>query len=283
MQNEKINQLWSEFQSGKLSAIEMGQRILQAASQSLGSVTPDLDRQRRCGFPEAIYGQGKSPDDIRIATDALLRGCEEVLVTRVTPEQVQSLTDRFDYTRWNYVARTLRIGKRETPASPENTKSRQAQSMGQHNGDGTSIVAVVSAGTTDEPVALEALETLAWMGQPTVLIQDVGVAGPYRLLSHVPTLERMTAIVCVAGMEGALPSALAGHVRCPVIAVPTSVGYGANFAGLSALLSMLNSCAANVAVVNIDAGFKGGYIAGLIASRSFSNSTKTSSTETAVL
>jgi len=111
---------------------------------------------------------------------------------------------------------------------------------------------------------LEALETLAWMGVQTVLIQDIGVAGPYRLMSQVPLLEKMAAIVCVAGMEGALPSALGGYVRCPVIAVPTSVGYGANFSGLAALLSMLNSCAANVSVVNIDAGFKGGYMAGLI-------------------
>jgi NCAIR mutase (PurE)-related protein len=129
------------------------------------------------------------------------------------------------------------------------------------------IVAVVSAGTTDEPIAMEALETLAWMGVPTRLMQDIGVAGPYRLMSQVPVLQTMDAIVCIAGMEGALPSVLAGHVRCPVIAVPTSIGYGANFAGLSALLSMLNSCAANIAVVNIDAGFKGGYLAGLIANR----------------
>ena len=114
-------------------------------------------------------------------------------------------------------------------------------------------------------MAVEAQETLAWMGVPTVLIQDVGVAGPYRLMSQVPLLQKMSAIVCVAGMEGALPSVLGGHVACPVIAVPTSVGYGANFAGLSALLSMLNCCASNVAVVNIDAGFKGGYMAGLIA------------------
>ena len=105
------------------------------------------------------------------------------------------------------------------------------------------------------------------MGLPTKLIQDIGVAGPYRLMAQVPKLQQMSAIVCVAGMEGALPSVLAGHVRCPVIAVPTSVGYGATFAGLSALLSMLNSCAANIAVVNIDAGFKGGYMAGLIAAK----------------
>ncbi len=127
---------------------------------------------------------------------------------------------------------------------------------------------VVTAGTSDRPVAEEALETLRWMNCRVELIVDVGVAGPHRLLSQLELLRDADAIVVVAGMEGALPSVVGGHVDCPVIAVPTSVGYGANFGGLSALLGMLNSCAANVTVVNIDAGFKGGYIAGLIAHRS---------------
>jgi hypothetical protein len=132
---------------------------------------------------------------------------------------------------------------------------------------GDRTVGVVTAGTTDEAVALEARETLAWMGCRTVLIQDIGVAGPYRLLARVPELRECVAIVCVAGMEATLPTALGGHVACPVIAVPTSVGYGASLGGIAALLSMLNSCAANVTVVNIDAGFKAGYIAGLIATQ----------------
>jgi NCAIR mutase (PurE)-related protein len=262
MQNDEINQLWSEFQSGNLSAIEMCQRMLYAAVQSRDSVTPDLDRKRRCGFPEVIYGSGKSPEAIRVVAEALLKDNQEVLVTRVTPEQVRTLSDMFVYTRWNHIGRTLRVGRESTPVAPDQVIDRDNEKH-----PSSRVVAVVSAGTTDESVALEALETLAWMGLPTALIQDVGVAGPYRLLAHVPTLQRMAAIVCVAGMEGALPSVLAGHVACPVIAVPTSVGYGANFAGLSALLSMLNCCAANVAVVNIDAGFKGGYMAGLIASK----------------
>ena len=114
---------------------------------------------------------------------------------------------------------------------------------------------------------MEAMETLAWMGIPAKLIEDVGVAGPYRLLSRVSELQSFSVIVCIAGMEGALPSVLGGYVDCPVISVPTSVGYGANFAGVSALLSMLNSCASNVAVVNIDAGFKGAYMAGLMIKR----------------
>ena len=257
LDNEKLNRIWSDFQDGQLSAIELGQRILESAVQSQGATTPDLDRKRRCGYPEVIYGSGKSPDSIRTVANALLVDSDEVLVTRVTPEQVRTLTEMFVHTRWNHVGRTLRIGQQAAPIAPDEVTQTK---------DGNPrTVAVVSAGTTDEPIALEALETLAWMGVPTRLVQDIGVAGPYRLMSQVPLLQSMNAIVCVAGMEGALPSVLAGHVRCPVIAVPTSVGYGANFAGLSALLSMLNSCASNVAVVNIDAGFKGGYMAGLIA------------------
>ncbi len=228
-------------------------------------MTPDLDRKRRCGYPEVIYGAGKSPDAIRTVAEALLADNDELLVTRVTPEQVRTLTEMFIFTRWNHIGRTLRIGLKQTPIAPNDVALIIGEKKQGEKKQG--IVAVVSAGTTDEPIAMEALETLAWMGVPTRLMQDIGVAGPYRLMSQVPVLQTMDAIVCIAGMEGALPSVLAGHVRCPVIAVPTSIGYGANFAGLSALLSMLNSCAANIAVVNIDAGFKGGYLAGLIANR----------------
>jgi NCAIR mutase (PurE)-related protein len=126
-------------------------------------------------------------------------------------------------------------------------------------------VAIVTAGTSDLPVAEEARETALWTGAQVTMVQDVGVAGPHRLQANLGPLREADAVVVVAGMEGALPSVVGGHVSCPVIAVPTSVGYGASFGGLAALLGMLNSCAANVTVVNIDAGFKGGYIAGLIA------------------
>jgi NCAIR mutase (PurE)-related protein len=129
-------------------------------------------------------------------------------------------------------------------------------------------VAVVSAGTTDMAIALEARETLAWFGVPTILFQDVGVAGPFRLIARVSQLRSCAAVIVVAGMEGALPSVVGGQVGVPVIAVPTSVGYGTNFGGLTALLGMLNSCAANVTVVNIDGGFKAAYVAGLIALQS---------------
>jgi pyridinium-3,5-biscarboxylic acid mononucleotide synthase len=265
---EEIERLWNAFQSGQMTAIEMGQSILHAAVHSQGATTPDLDRKRRCGFPEVIYGTGKSPDAIRNVAEALLSDNEEILVTRVSPEQVRTLSEMFNHTRWNHTARTLRIGRTTTPLAPDEIPTSPSPTARQPNAIASQSayqVAVVSAGTTDEPIALEALETLSWMGVRTQLIQDIGVAGPYRLMSYVPALQTMRAIVCVAGMEGALPSVLGGHVSCPVVAVPTSVGYGANFAGLSALLGMLNSCAANVTVVNIDAGFKAGYIAGLIA------------------
>ena len=258
--NDDIAKLLSQFQSGDSTAIELGQKILELAVASQGSVTPDTDRKRRCGYPEVIYGTGKSPDAIRSVAETLLTSNDEVLATRVSPEQVRTLSEWFPFHRWNHIGRTLRIGRNQTPLSPDElSQSNKIVASGKKS------VAVVSAGTTDEPIAIEAQETLAWMGVSTLLVQDVGVAGPYRLMSKVPLLREMSAIVCVAGMEGALPSVLAGHVACPVIAVPTSVGYGANFAGLSALLSMLNCCASNVAVVNIDAGFKGGYMAGLIA------------------
>jgi NCAIR mutase (PurE)-related protein len=129
-------------------------------------------------------------------------------------------------------------------------------------------VAVVTAGTSDLPVAEEAAETVDWMGVAVETVHDVGVAGPHRLRTHLDKLIRCDAIVVVAGFEGALPSVVGGFVPCPVIGVPTSVGYGASFGGLAALLGMLNSCASNVTVVNIDAGFRGGYLAGLIATRS---------------
>src|SRR5262249_25791210 len=128
-------------------------------------------------------------------------------------------------------------------------------------------VAIVTAGTTDLPVAEEARETLLWMGIEPRFVQDVGVAGPHRLKERLHLLTNVDVVIVVAGMEGALPSVVGGYVACPVVAVPTSVGYGASCGGLAALLSMLNSCAANVTVVNIDAGFKAGYVAGLIAQR----------------
>ena len=217
------------------------------ASARLPNTTLDLDRQRRCGFPEVVFGEGKSAATLAEIFRALLAAATDVFATRIDRDKAALLQTEFPAARYNPLGRTLRIDAAE-PARP--TQGR---------------VAIISAGTSDLPVVEEARETLDWMGVSTVVIEDVGVAGPHRLPERLPELAGCAAIVVVAGMEGALPSIVGGYVNCPVIAVPTSTGYGANFAGLAALLGMLNSCAANVTVVNIDAGFKGAYIAGLIA------------------
>ncbi len=207
----------------------------------------DLDRQRRCGLPEVIYGPGKPVPALCEIISQQTRAGQHVLATRVSAEQAEAVLQRHPRTHWNATARTLRLMQPDTPG-PEHGR-----------------VVVLTAGASDRPVAEEALETLAWMNVRHECIHDVGVAGPWRLLEQLPQLSGASAVIVVAGMEGALPSVVGGWAACPVIAVPTSVGYGAAFSGLTALLGMLNSCAANVTVVNIDAGFKAGYVAGLIA------------------
>ena len=225
--------------------------------------TVDLDRRRRCGFPEVIFGQCKTLDQLRQIVARLLEHGEDVLATRIDVEQAAGLLLAFPQGRYNTVARTFRVqGSGFSRSEPEPRTLNPAPSA---------WVAVISAGTSDQPVAEEVRETLAWMGVRTTLIQDVGVAGPHRLPERLADFEQADAIVVVAGMEGALPSIVGGYVSCPVIAVPTSVGYGAHLGGIAPLLSMLNSCASNVAVVNIDAGFKAGYLAGLIATRCRAN------------
>ena len=210
------------------------------------SARVDLDRQRRCGFPEVVYCEGKTVEAVEQIFAALVAAGQEAFGTRASADQAAAIQRKFPHAQHNAIARTIRV-----------SVAAERPPIGK--------VAVVTAGTADRPVAEEALETLRWMGCVVERIEDVGVAGPQRLLAVVPQLQDCDAVVVVAGMEGALPSVVGGHVACPVIAVPTSVGYGASFGGIAALLGMLNSCAANVAVVNIDAGFKAGYVAGLIA------------------
>lgn len=210
----------------------------------------DLGRAERCGFPEVIYGPGKTTESLTAAFEHLLASGQAAFATRLSEDQIQHLVDHFPDASVNRVAKTVR----------QDAAVELAPIAGK--------AWVVTAGTSDRPVAEEALETLRWMRVECDLIMDVGVAGPQRLLRQVPRLREADALVVVAGMEGALPSVVGGWVGCPVFAVPTSVGYGASFQGLSALLSMLNSCAANIAVVNIDAGFKAGYLAGMVARQS---------------
>jgi NCAIR mutase (PurE)-related protein len=229
----------------------------------LGDVRLDLDRRRRCGFPEVVFGESKDVATLKRVIERLLAEGEPVLITRVAVEKGTELTATFPQGRYNAVARTFVAGTLRVPLRADGTRSVPAT---------CGRVAIVAAGTSDMPVAEEVRETIEWMGVSCELIVDVGVAGPHRLQEALPKIVGSDAVVVVAGMEAALASVVGGHVDCPVIAVPTSVGYGASFGGVAALLGMLNSCAANVSVVNIDAGFKGGYIAGLIARRRVSGS-----------
>lgn len=238
---------------------------------SSDTVDVDLQRAQRCGFPEVVFGEGKSLEMILTVLNAQQNVGQCSLVTRIAAEHAEKVIERFPEAFHNSLARTLRIQR----VSSEHS-SRKA-----------GPVFVVSAGSSDRPVAEEAMETLRWMQVGCDLIMDIGVAGPHRLLRHVDRLKTAVAIVCVAGMEAALPSVVGGHVSCPVIGVPTSVGYGASLGGFTAMLSMLTCCASNVVCVNIDAGFKGGYVAGLIATRQMAEqnvridapSTKRSATE----
>lgn len=251
MNPTQLEQLARKLLDGRLP---MDQFLLAAtgeATADLDEAQIDLDRQRRCGYPEVVFGEGKTVPTLIKIFERMVGERIDVFATRVSAEKAAELTPLFPDGYYNDVARTFRI--------PLATDDDAMSTAGR--------VAVVTAGTGDLPVAEEARETLLWMGARTNLICDVGVAGPHRLIEHLGELADVDAVVVIAGMEGALPSVVGGHVACPVVAVPTSVGYGANLGGVAALLSMLNSCAANVTVVNIDAGFKGGYVAGLIAAR----------------
>lgn len=252
MDRLQLESLARQLTSGQLPLAAFLDAICQGGTAELEDTTLDLDRARRCGFPEVIFGENKSAESLQRIVERLVAEQVRVFMTRVSADKAEILGRKFPAARYNAVARTFRLDRR-TGFEPVQNESK------------TGRVAVVTAGTSDLPVAEEARETLDWMGVETVLVTDVGVAGPQRLLAKLPLIVGSDAVVVVAGMEAALPSVVGGHVACPVIGVPTSVGYGASFGGVAALLGMLNSCAANVTVVNIDAGFKGGYIAGLIA------------------
>jgi NCAIR mutase (PurE)-related protein len=254
MRTHDVESLARRLLAGELAVEEFAQLMAAPPIADVGEAQVDLDRSRRCGFPEVVFAEGKTVPVLAKIFRTLIAHGVDVLATRMTPEQAAALAKEFPHGRYNAVGRTFRIPLKEVAAA---------------NADGAALrcgkVAIVTAGTSDLPVAEEARETALWTGAQVNMIQDVGVAGPHRLTANLGLLQGADAVVVVAGMEGALPSVVGGHVSCPVIAVPTSVGYGASFGGLAALLGMLNSCAANVTVVNIDAGFKGGYLAGLIA------------------
>lgn len=206
----------------------------------------DTHRELRCGAPEVIFAQGKTPEQCAEAAASLAKAHRRVLLTKA------------DVARFEAVAKVL-------PEATFDAEARCITWFQQPRSVPRGRVLVVCAGTSDLPIALEARCTADWMGCETELLTDIGVAGLHRLLHHLERLRTADALVIVAGMEGALPSVVAGLVPCPLVAVPTSVGYGASFQGLTALLSMLNSCAPGIGVVNIDNGFGAGFLAARIA------------------
>lgn len=240
-----LNDILKQVQAGALSVAAAEKRLGAMAESDLGFARVDLDRQRRRGLPEVIYCPGKTAEQItRIMTELAAAG-QNILATRATPEQYAIVRQTHPQAVYHELARAITLPMAAAPAP-----------AGQ--------VAVVCAGTSDISVAEEAALTAECMHARTERLYDVGVAGLHRLLKHLPTLKRSRAIVVVAGMEGALPSVVGGLVDSPIIAVPTSVGYGTNFKGLSALLAMLNTCVPGITVVNIDNGFGAGVAAALI-------------------
>lgn len=253
MSNDQLSELFELVRQGTLSveqAVEQVQEKEHHKSAILPTANIDLDRSARCGYPEVVFCEGKTNASLIEIFTLLLESGQRCLGTRLSDEQAETVLKQFPQAIYNQAARTIRIPEKDAAFDEELTSGK---------------IAVLTAGTSDRPVAEEAMETLIWMGYEPELIVDIGVAGPHRLLEQLPRLQGRSAIIVAAGMEGALPSVVGGWVSCPVIAVPTSVGYGASLGGITALLGMLNSCAANVTVVNINAGFKAGFIAGLIA------------------
>ena len=242
---EKTRELLERVRSGALSVDDALTELKQAPFADLGYAKVDLHRALRQGAAEVIYGAGKTPEQIAGIAQSLLRhGSGRVLITRLDAEKAAALAEALPL---DYRAEA-RIGILGTLPPP----------------DGRGTIVVATGGTSDIPVAEEAAVTAEFLGNEVTRLFDVGVAGLHRLLAHTEELMRAQVVVAVAGMEGALASVVGGLVDCPVIAVPTSVGYGTAFGGLSALLSMLNSCAAGVSVVNIDNGFGAGFLASRI-------------------
>jgi pyridinium-3,5-biscarboxylic acid mononucleotide synthase len=240
-----LRKLFEQVRKGRLSSDEAVQRLRHLPFEDLGYAKIDHHRALRQGMPEVIFSQGKTPRQVADIFSRLAKHGGNVLATRATEGQFEAVVSRVAKAEYRPLARAI-ILKRD--------RKRY----------GKGIVAVVSAGTSDIPVAEEAVVTAEMMGNEVQHIYDVGVAGIHRLLAHRAALSKARVIVVCAGMEGALPSVVGGLVGVPVIAVPTSVGYGAAFEGLAALLGMMNSCASNVSVVNIDNGFGAGYVASLI-------------------
>jgi len=245
MDEKRLATLLTEYREGQLDLEQTMARLRHLPFEDLGYAHVDHHRAIRQGFPEVIFGQGKTPDQVAGIAARLLERSGNLLVTRTTREA-------FDRVR------------ELTPEAVFHESCHAISVQRDLTIHGHGLIAVVTAGTSDIPVADEAALTIELMGNRLERLFDVGVAGIHRILSRRQLLESARVIVCVAGMEGALPSVVGGLVRVPVIAVPTSIGYGASLHGIAALLGMLNSCSSNVTVVNIDNGFGAGFVASLI-------------------
>lgn len=245
MQGESLRELLEAVKQGRMSVEEAVGHLRKLPFESLGFANVDHHRAIRCGFPEVIFCQGKTANQVEEIFKSLAATGGDVLATRAAPEHVQTVLATFSHAKYHEAARCLTL---------QQIEKRLTEGM----------IALVAAGTSDIPVIEEARVTCQIMGQKTELLYDVGVAGLHRLLAQAPTLHEARVVVVAAGMEGALASVVGGLVEAPVIAVPTSVGYGASFGGITALLAMLNTCAPGVTVVNIDNGFGAGYMASMI-------------------
>jgi hypothetical protein len=245
---EGLRALLEGVREGRISPDDALERLRQLPFEDLGFAKVDHHRALRRGFPEAIFGAGKSPDQVRAIVESIVGRGQNVLVTRAGREVFEGVAALRPEAEYHEAARCISV--RVAPTALLGGR-----------------VAVACAGTSDVPVAEEAAVTASFHGAEVDRVYDVGVAGLHRLLDRAPLIRAADVVIVAAGMEGALPSVVAGIVEAPVVAVPTSVGYGASFHGLAALLAMLNSCASGVAVVNIDNGFGAGYLASLILRR----------------
>jgi NCAIR mutase (PurE)-related protein len=247
MNERQLQRLMEQVRSGKVSACDAVQRLKTLPFEDLEFAKLDTHRELRTGFPEVVFCRGKTPTQVAAIMERLAAKGPVALATHATPEVFATVLTRVPDAEYRDVARIVVV--------------RRGPKLRARGGQ----ILVISAGTADIPVAEEAVVTATEMGARIDRLYDVGVAGLHRLLTHRDRLTTAKVIIVVAGMEGALPSVIGGLVEAPVIAVPTSIGYGASFQGLAALLTMLNSCATGVAVVNIDNGFGAGYLAAMIA------------------
>ena len=246
MDAKAIRKVLESVSRGELSINEALEKLKRLPFEDLSYACVDHHRSLRKGFPEVIFGEGKSVEQILGVMEAMVRQKDTVMITRVSPEKAKAIKAKYRKAVYHSDARIMVLTPKKIKQVPKG------------------LIMVIAAGTSDIPVAEEALITARTMGHRVERLYDVGVSGMHRLVQHDHLWRDASVFIVVAGMEGALPSVVGGLVDKPVIAVPTSVGYGASFGGITALLGMLNSCASNVSVVNIDNGFGAGYVAALI-------------------